>query len=224
MDVRDNGPGISPDDQAIIFDKFRQVGDALTDKPQGTGLGLHISRHIVEHYGGRLWVNSRPGGAPASHSPFRSVREPAPGAVPLTRSGRASMSKKVLIADDEPNIVTSLEYLMTKSGYEVEIARNGEEALALVESFLPDLVLLDVMMPHKSGYEVCQRIRERADWQHIKIVMLSAKGREAEVNKGPFAWRRHLRYQAVLQPGADRKDRRAARRRREARRAMKEKP
>ncbi len=94
------------------------------------------------------------------------------------------MAKKVLIADDEPNIVTSLEYLMTKSGYEVAIARNGDEALALVESFRPDLVLLDVMMPRRSGYEVCQRMRERPDWGHIKIVMLSAKGREAEVSKG----------------------------------------
>ena len=94
------------------------------------------------------------------------------------------MSKKVLIADDEPNIVTSLEYLMQKRGYEVKVARNGDEALALVESFLPDVVLLDVMMPRRSGYEVCQQIRERADWRHIKVVMLSAKGREAEVNKG----------------------------------------
>ena len=94
------------------------------------------------------------------------------------------MAKKVLIADDEPNIVTSLEYLMTKSGYEVAIARNGDEALALVESFAPDLVLLDVMMPRRSGYEVCQRMRERPEWGRIKIVMLSAKGREAEVSKG----------------------------------------
>jgi DNA-binding response OmpR family regulator len=94
------------------------------------------------------------------------------------------MPKRVLIADDEPNIVTSLEYLMTKSGYEVEVARNGDEALALVESFMPDLVLLDVMMPRRSGYEVCQKMRERAEWRHIKIVVLSAKGREAEVSKG----------------------------------------
>jgi DNA-binding response OmpR family regulator len=94
------------------------------------------------------------------------------------------MAKKVLIADDEPNIVTSLEYLMAKSGYDVEVARNGEEALALVESFMPDLVLLDVMMPRRSGYEVCRTMRERAEWRHIRIVMLSAKGREAEVNKG----------------------------------------
>jgi DNA-binding response OmpR family regulator len=94
------------------------------------------------------------------------------------------MAKRVLIADDEPNIVTSLEYLMTKSGYEVAVARNGEEALALVETFMPDLVLLDVMMPRRSGYEVCQTMRERAQWRHIRIVMLSAKGREAEVSKG----------------------------------------
>ena len=94
------------------------------------------------------------------------------------------MTKKVLIADDEPNIVTSLEFLMKHSGYEVAIARNGEEALALVESFLPDLVLLDVMMPRRSGYDVCQKMREHPEWAHIKIVMLSAKGREAEVSKG----------------------------------------
>ena len=94
------------------------------------------------------------------------------------------MAKRVLIADDEPNIVTSLRFLMTRSGYEVQVARNGDEALELVESFRPDLVLLDVMMPRRSGYEVCQKMREREDWRHIRIVMLSAKGREAEVNKG----------------------------------------
>ena len=94
------------------------------------------------------------------------------------------MAKKVLIADDEPNIVTSLEFLLNRGGYEVAIARNGEEALAMVETFRPDLILLDVMMPQRSGYEVCQRMRSREDWRHIKILMLSAKGREAEVSKG----------------------------------------
>jgi len=61
VDVRDNGPGIDPKDHAAVFDKFRQVGDALTDKPQGSGLGLHISIHIVEHFGGTMWVESTPG-------------------------------------------------------------------------------------------------------------------------------------------------------------------
>lgn len=94
------------------------------------------------------------------------------------------MSKKILIVDDEPNIVTALEYLLQRSGYEVLLAADGEAALNQIEQHVPDLVLLDVMMSVKSGYEVCQRMRERADWQHIKIIMLSAKGREAEVSKG----------------------------------------
>lgn len=94
------------------------------------------------------------------------------------------MTKKILIADDEQNIVISLEFLMKREGFTVCIANDGQEALDLVRSELPDLVLLDVMMPRKNGYEVCQKMRERPDWRHIKIVMLSAKGRDAEVNKG----------------------------------------
>jgi len=94
------------------------------------------------------------------------------------------MAKKILIVDDEPNIVTALEYLLQKNGYEVLLARDGDAALKQVEAHRPDLVLLDVMMSLKSGYEVCQRMRERPDLQHIKIIMLSAKGREAEVSKG----------------------------------------
>ena len=94
------------------------------------------------------------------------------------------MSQKILIAEDEPNIVAALEFLLQQSGYEVLVARNGEEALKLVAANIPDLVLLDVMMPIRSGYDVCMRMRERADWRHIKVVMLSAKGRESEVNKG----------------------------------------
>ena len=94
------------------------------------------------------------------------------------------MAKKVLIVDDEPNIVAALDYLLQRSGYEVRIAANGEEALRQVEAFGPDLVLLDVMMPQRSGYDVCQRIRERPEWRSIRVVILSAKGRDAEVSKG----------------------------------------
>ena len=94
------------------------------------------------------------------------------------------MTKRVLIADDEPNIVVSLEFLMRQNGFDVRIVRNGDEALAAVAEFAPDLVLLDVMMPVRNGYEVAQRIRENPAWQGIKIVMLTAKGRETEVSKG----------------------------------------
>jgi DNA-binding response OmpR family regulator len=94
------------------------------------------------------------------------------------------MAKKVLIVDDEPNIVLSLEFLMKKAGFEVAVARDGEEALAQVAAFGPDLVLLDVMMPKKSGYEVCEILRADSSRAGMKIVMLSAKGRDTEVAKG----------------------------------------
>jgi DNA-binding response OmpR family regulator len=94
------------------------------------------------------------------------------------------VSRRILIADDEPSIVAAVEFLLQRHGYEVCVARNGNDALRLIEEFHPDLVLLDVMMPQKSGYEVCARVRERAEWRDIKIVMLSARGRDAEVSRG----------------------------------------
>jgi DNA-binding response OmpR family regulator len=94
------------------------------------------------------------------------------------------MGKKILIADDEPNIVVSLEFLMKQKGYVVRVANTGEDALAAIGDFGPDLILLDVMMPRMSGYDLCQRVRENPEWQAIRIIMLSAKGRDIEVTKG----------------------------------------
>jgi two-component system, OmpR family, alkaline phosphatase synthesis response regulator PhoP len=93
------------------------------------------------------------------------------------------MAKRVLIADDEPNIVMSLEFLMEHAGYETKAAKNGDEALELAASFRPDLVLLDIMFPAKSGYEVCQRLKSDPATRDIKIVIVSAKGRDVEVAK-----------------------------------------
>ena len=94
------------------------------------------------------------------------------------------MAKYVLIVDDEPNIVLSLEFLMKKEGYTVESVSNGEEAMLAIAEKVPDLILLDVMMPRKDGYEVCQELRASPEWQDIKIVMLTAKGRDVEREKG----------------------------------------
>ena len=94
------------------------------------------------------------------------------------------MTKKILIVDDEANIVISVEFLVKQAGYALEVARNGEEALKKAASFQPDLILLDVMMPKINGFEVCRRIRENPAWQNTKIIMLTAKGREVEVTKG----------------------------------------
>ncbi|MCA1937506.1 MAG: response regulator [Dechloromonas sp.] len=94
------------------------------------------------------------------------------------------MSKRILIVDDEPNIVISLEFLMKKEGFEVAVATDGEEALTQVAGFNPDLVLLDVMMPKKSGFEVCEALRADPSRAGLLIVMLTAKGRDTEVAKG----------------------------------------
>jgi DNA-binding response OmpR family regulator len=94
------------------------------------------------------------------------------------------MSHKVLIADDEPNILISLEFLMKREGHQVLLARDGVEALALIRSERPALVLLDVMMPGKSGIEVCQAVRADEALAGTLILMLTAKGRDTDVAKG----------------------------------------
>ncbi len=94
------------------------------------------------------------------------------------------MSYKILIADDEPNIVVSLEYLLQREGYEVTVAIDGEAALVAIETGRPDLVLLDVMMPIKSGFEVCASVRANPEISHTRILMLTAKGRDTDLAKG----------------------------------------
>jgi len=92
--------------------------------------------------------------------------------------------KKILIADDEQNIVISVEFLMRREGYEVSVAADGEAALERIRADRPDLVLLDVMMPKKSGFEVCQEVKSNPELQSVRILMLTAKGRDTEVAKG----------------------------------------
>ena len=125
------------------------------------------------------------------------------------------MAKTVLIVEDEENISIALRYLMKGKGYEVRVARDGEEALTMVADQPPDLILLDVMMPKRDGYDVCQTIRSNPEWQTIKIIMLSAKGRDIEVEKGlalgadayltkPFSTRDlAAKVQSMLDDGGD---------------------
>jgi DNA-binding response OmpR family regulator len=94
------------------------------------------------------------------------------------------MTHKVLIADDEPNILISLEYLMKREGYAVTVARDGQEALEAILRERPRLVLLDVMMPRKTGFDVCQEVRATESVKDTLIVMLTAKGRDTDVAKG----------------------------------------
>ena len=94
------------------------------------------------------------------------------------------MPKKILIVDDEPNIIVPLEFLMEQNNYKVKVAENGEEALELTATFEPDLILLDIMLPGMDGYEVCQKIRMNPKYKTIKIIFLSAMARTIDIAKG----------------------------------------
>ena len=94
------------------------------------------------------------------------------------------MTRTVLVVDDEPNIILSLEFLIEQAGYEARVARDGEAALKAIEDHKPDLVLLDVMLPKRDGFDVCEKIRANPEWSDIRIVMLTAKGRDSEREKG----------------------------------------
>ena len=94
------------------------------------------------------------------------------------------MTQRVLIVDDEPNIVLSLEFLMQREGYQVATAVDGDAALEALAAQAPDLVILDVMLPKMNGFDVCRRIRADPRWKGIRILILTARGRETEVSKG----------------------------------------
>ena len=94
------------------------------------------------------------------------------------------MSKNVLIVDDEPNILMSLDFLMKKNGYQVFVARNGREAIDMIDSEAINLVVLDIMMPEVDGYEVCQYIKHKSNSADTKVIFLSAKVKEEEIQKG----------------------------------------
>ena len=172
VEVCDNGPGVPAEQQQLVFEKFRQ-GGACQPPAAGHGAGpadqppdrrTFRRPHVVE-------VGARAG---------RLFRVRAA----MAARGDDTMTHKILIADDEPNIVISLEFLMKREGYAVSVARDGAAALEAIRRERPALVLLDVMMPGMSGFEVCQAVRADESLAGVKIVMLTAKGRDTDLAKG----------------------------------------
>jgi DNA-binding response OmpR family regulator len=94
------------------------------------------------------------------------------------------MPKEILIVDDEPSIVVPIQFLMEQQGYSVLVAENGEDALDIIYKYKPDLILLDIMLPRIDGYEVCEIVRLDPRYRDIKIIFITAKGREVEIAKG----------------------------------------
>jgi len=189
VSVADSGIGIAPADQPKVFEKFKQVGDTLTDKPKGTGLGLPICKEIVEYHGGSIWVESVPGRGstfsftlPVAGSPSQPDRLPVRRSVDiesLVRQLRERVAthqpreKSVLVVDDDSNIRSLLQQELTEAGYAVRLAEDGRKALTLIREEIPGLVILDVMMPEMNGFDVAAVLKNDPSTMDIPIIILS---------------------------------------------------
>lgn len=190
VEVVDTGMGIAPADQPKVFERFKQVGDTLTDKPKGTGLGLPICREIVEHHGGRIWVESELGkgstfsftlpiasayvpGVPASPVELAALIRQLRDQVTITTPRTTDHQPRILVVDDDPNIRELLTQEFTEAGYRISVATNGREAIAEVRRDHPDLIVLDVMMPEMNGFDVAAVLKNDPQTMDIPIVILS---------------------------------------------------
>ncbi len=190
ISVIDTGTGIAEADQLKVFEKFRQVGDTLTDKPKGTGLGLPICKQIVKHHGGKIWVESELGQGsnfsftlPISQPPVNGVNTIDMDTLvrQLQEHGAskalapADPNKTILIVDDEAPIRSLLRQQLQAEGYKVREAKDGREAIALVKQQTPDLVILDVRMPEMSGFDVAAVLKNDPHSMGVPIIILSVE-------------------------------------------------
>ncbi len=186
VSVKDSGIGITAEDQPKVFEKFKQVGDTLTDKPKGTGLGLPICKEIVEHHGGRIWVESRPGqgstfsftlpvaGEVGGASSPRSIDiESLVRQLRETVASHSPREKSILVVDDDPHIRSLLQQEFVEAGYAVRLAEDGRRALQMVREEHPGLIVLDVMMPEMNGFDVAAVLKNDPVTMDIPIIILS---------------------------------------------------
>jgi PAS domain S-box-containing protein len=182
VSVTDTGSGILPEDLPQVFERFQQVGDPLSRRAPGTGLGLPICREIVEYHGGHIWVESTPdaGSRFVFTLPLKQVVKPPEG---IRREIRRRVSERlpegpvaertILVVDDEPNIRDLLHQELADAGYRVLQASDGVAAVEVARQQAPDLIVLDVMMPGLSGFDVTSVLKSDERTQHIPIVILS---------------------------------------------------
>ena len=182
VSIADTGVGIAPEDQETVFEQFRQAGDTLTDKPRGTGLGLPICREIVEHHGGRIWVESQVGVGstfsftvpiPVAETSRAEVGEPIASTAGRNGSTGDDPARRVLVVEDDAGTRELVRQALESNGYVVEVAPDGRKALEIVTSNPPALVILDVMLPVMDGFSVVERMKAELPNGGPPVVMLT---------------------------------------------------
>ncbi len=179
--VEDTGIGIAEDQQEQIYEAFTQSSMKDTKTHSGTGLGLAVSRRIVDMMGGEIALHSRVGQGSRFTVILRDVRAREHGAErSQTATADIASAKRVLIADDVASNRKMLARILEKSGFETRCAEDGEEAVAIFDEFMPTVCILDIRMPNKDGIEAFREIRERKGGKRIPIIALTASNDERE--------------------------------------------
>jgi PAS domain S-box-containing protein len=175
VSVIDTGPGIRPENQELIFQRFKQVGDTLTDKPRGSGLGLPICKQIVETHGGRIWVESESGlGSTFRFTVPIDAEDRPDDDGDYTRRDPLAGPPLILVVDDDESILSFLRQFLEDEGYRVAVARNGHEALAQARKLGPDVITMDIMMPGMDGAAAIVALRRDERTRDIPIIVLTA--------------------------------------------------
>ncbi len=206
--VRDTGVGLAPEDLEAVFEKFKQVGEVMTNKPKGTGLGLPICKQIIEHHQGRIWAESELGQGStfcftvpiAPVTPATSALPSYPIAQPhydqprfnqlvqQIPDGNATIAghpdadrptKTILVVDDEPSIRQLLRQELESQNYEVQEAGDGLHALEVIRATPPDLIILDIMMPKMNGLDLAAILKTNPETSMIPIIILSIMEEQA---------------------------------------------
>lgn len=187
MSITDTGIGIAPEDHAAVFEQFKQVGDTLTDKPKGTGLGLPICKEIVEHHGGRIWLESELG-VGSTFFVALPVKKSTTEKRPIHLDDLVNQLKEqvahsklsvigsfstILVVDDDDSIRSLLNQELGEAGYNIIEAANGKAALEAVRKQKPDLIILDIMMPEMNGFDVAAVLKNDPQTMDIPIIVLS---------------------------------------------------
>ncbi|MEM7770339.1 MAG: ATP-binding protein [Cyanobacteria bacterium P01_A01_bin.37] len=188
ISIIDTGIGLASDDLEKVFEKFKQIGEVMTDKPKGTGLGLPICKQIIEHHGGRIWAESTLGeGSTFSFTlplnipvesgiakvSLQTVVEQLKDNVDRTIAPERKTQKTILVVDDEPHIRTLLRQELEATGYQVQEAKDGMDALRKIKATPPDLIVMDVMMPNINGFDLAAVLKSNPATMNIPTIVLS---------------------------------------------------